>query len=72
MRTTPAQLLFYSQHRLFAMKAASASRLAAFRTDMNPLAIADAGREGVDPPWADRHPIGNAKLSPDPFAQTSK
>jgi hypothetical protein len=39
---------------------------------MNPLTIAGAGREDVDPLLVDRHPIGNAKLSPDPFAQASK
>src|SRR5258705_1580776 len=44
----------------------------AFYIDMDPLTIAGAGREGVDPLLVDCHPIGNAKLSPDPFAQASK
>src|SRR6266481_3103002 len=44
----------------------------AFYVDMDPLTIAGAGRKGVNPLLVDCHPIGNAKLSPDPFAQASK
>jgi len=46
--------------------------LGAFYVDMDPLMIAGAGCKGVNPLLVDCHPIGNTKLSPDPFAQAGK
>jgi hypothetical protein len=43
-----------------------------FNVDMNPLAIAGAGRKGVDAWLIYRDPIGKTEFLPDSIAQTGK
>jgi hypothetical protein len=43
-----------------------------FNIDMNPLAIAGAGRKRVDALLIYRDPIGKSEFMPDFFAQTGK
>ena len=43
-----------------------------FNIDMNPLAIAGAGRKRVDAWLIDRDPIGKSEFMPNSFAQTGK